>query len=180
MRFFLLPLMLIAGLGLALSLLAHLFALTGSSDRFAALLSEDQMGQLMTGMTLGIFVVWAPAVLIAQRINNGNRLKFSWKKVLAGCPIWMSYTGYGLFAYAIGNFFLSISHEQMNDQQGLRAFSGHWMMFYGLAFCIFYSSWQRPFLLRTKHCPAGHEVAHDDEFCSLCGLPTAQSGQDPL
>ena len=131
-------------------------------------------------MTIGIFAVWMPAVLIAQRINNGNRLKFSWKKVLAGCPSWMSYTGYGLFAYAIGNFFLSISHEQMNDQQGLRAFSGHWMMFYGLAFCIFYSSWQRPFLLRTKHCPAGHEVAHDDEFCSLCGLPTAQSGQDPL
>lgn len=96
--------MLIAGLGLSLSLLMHLFALTGSSDRFAALLSDDQIGQLMAGMMLGIFLVWAPAVLIAQRINNGNRLKFSWKKVLAGCPTWMRYTGYGLFAYAIGNF----------------------------------------------------------------------------
>jgi hypothetical protein len=59
-------------------------------------------------MTIGIFAVWMPAALIAQRINNGNRLQFSWKKVLAGCPTWMRNTAYAVFIYAFANFFSAL------------------------------------------------------------------------
>ena len=170
--------MLLAGLGLLCSVTLHLASLTGHATQMQNLLTEDMQFRVMTSITAGIFVVWLPAVLIAQRISKGNRLKFSWKDVLAGCPQWMSYAVYGLFAYAFINFFLSISTREMDSQQGLRTFSGHWTLFYGMALCIFFSSWRRPSLLRTRHCPAGHEVAHNDQFCSLCGLPAVQSGQD--
>lgn len=170
--------MLLSGLGLLLCLAVHLLALTGSLPSMQNLLTEDTQTLIPMVMVGGIFAVWFPAVLIAQRINNGNRLKFSWKKVLVGCPKWMSYTAYALFAYAIASFLFIVSSGNMDDAQGVRAFSGHGMMFYGLAFCIFFSSWKLPHLLRTQHCPAGHEISHDDRFCPLCGLPTAQSGQD--
>ena len=180
MRIFLPPLMLLSALGLLLCLAAQLIALTGYLPTVQNLLDED--AQTLAPMILvgGIFVVWIPAVLIAQRINNGNRLKFSWKKVLVGCPQWMVYTAYSLFAYAIVNFLLIVASGHMDNTQGVRAFTGHGMVFYGMAFCIFFSSWNRPQLLRSHHCPAGHEVSHEDRFCPLCGLPTAQSGQDGL
>lgn len=170
--------MLLSGLGLLCSMTLHLASLTGHAAQLQSLLTQDMQLRVMSSITAGIFVVWLPAVLIAQRINKGSRLKFSWKQVLAGCPQWMSYAAYGLFAYALINFFLSISTQEMDSQQGLRTFSGHWMMFYGMAFCIFFSSWRFPSLLRPRHCLAGHDVAQNDQFCSLCGLPAAQSGQD--
>ncbi|QXZ10380.1 hypothetical protein KUF54_03795 [Comamonas sp. Y33R10-2] len=178
MRLLLLPLLLLSSLGLLCSMTLHFASLTGHVAQLQSLLTEDMQFQVMTSITNGIFVVWLPAVLISHRINKGNRLKFSWKQVLAGCPQWMSYAAYGLFAYAFINFFLSISTREMDSQQGLRTFSGHWMMFYGMAFCIFFSSWRLPSLLRTRQCLAGHDMAQADQFCSLCGLPAAQSGQD--
>lgn len=180
MRFFLPPLMLLSGLGLLLCLSVQLIALTGHFSWLQDLLDEDQQIHASMVMVGGIFVVWCPAVLIAQRINNGNRLTFSWKKVLVGCPQWMVYTAYAVFGYAILNFLLVVIGGNIDDGRGARVFSGHAMVFYGLAFCIFFSSWNRPHLLRTHLCPAGHEISHEDKFCPLCGLPTAQSGQDGL
>ncbi len=180
MRFFLPPLMLLSGLGLLLCLSVHLIALTGHLSWLQGLLDEDMQISASMVMVGGIFVVWIPAVLMAQRINNGNRLKFSWKKVLEGCPQWMVYTAYAVFGYAILNFLLIVGSGHMDESRGVRVFSGHAMVFYGMALCIFYSGWNRPQLLRTHHCPAGHEVSHEDKFCPLCGPPTAQSGQDGL
>ena len=170
--------MLLSGLGLLCSITLHLAALTGYATQLQGLLTEDMQSTVMTSITVGIFVVWVPAVLIAQRINNGKRTQFSWKEVLAGCPQWMIYAAYGLVAYAFINFFASIATRETGSQQGFRAISGHWMLFYGMALCIFFSSWKRPSLLRPRYCQGGHEVAHNDQFCSLCGLPAEQSGQD--
>ena len=72
--------MLISGLGLLLCACVNLLALTGQLELLTSLLNEDQQTNLSVALGGGIFVVWIPAVLIAQRINNGNRLKFSWKK----------------------------------------------------------------------------------------------------
>lgn len=171
-------LMFFSGLGLLCSVSLHLATLTGHLEQLQNLLTEGMQYRVKGGITAGIFLMWVPAAMIAQRINQGNRLKFSWKKVLAGCPPWMIYTAYGLFAYAFANFFLSLSVGRVNGQQGLRAISGHWMIFYGLAFCIFFSTWRRPSLLRTQRCPAGHELMQDAAFCPQCGLPATQSGQD--
>lgn len=52
----------------------------------------------------------------------------------------MSYAVNGLFTYAFINFFLSTSTSEMNSQQGLRTFSVHWMLFYGMELCIFFLS----------------------------------------
>ena len=180
MRILLLPLMLISGLGLLLCACVNLLALTGQLELLTSLLNEDQQTNLSVALGGGIFVVWIPAVLIAQRINNGNRLKFSWKKVLAGCPDWMRYAAFTIFGYAIVNFLAVISNSSVDNEQGVRAFTGHGMAFYAMAFSIFFSSWARPGMLRTRHCPAGHEVAHEDQFCAVCGLPAAQSGQDEV
>ena len=168
------PLLMISGMGFVLSAITHLAALAGQIDALDVHLPKDTLRIFTSVMSMGIFAVWVPAALIAQRINNGNRLQFSWKKVLAGCPAWMRNSAYAIFIYAFVNFFLSIAV----GMTGLRVFSGHWMIFYGMAFCIFFSSWNLPSLLAPRHCPAGHEVAHGNNFCPVCGLPADHSSQD--
>ena len=55
---------------------------------------------------IGIFIVWLPAVLTAQRtVGNMNRSDF-WKIVLKGSPDWMRYMVYGFMGYAVVNFLL--------------------------------------------------------------------------
>ncbi|MEX8194358.1 hypothetical protein [Comamonas guangdongensis] len=177
MRFLLIPLMLVAGLGLLLCALAQLAAIAGLLPSLQSHLSESVQTAAATILGGGIFAVWFPAVLLAQRINSGGRAKFSWKQVLAGCPPWMIYAVYGIFAYALVNFLLAIASRDTDMAKGVRLFSGHAMVFYGAAFCIFFSSWRRPDLLRTRCCPAGHEVAHEDRFCPVCGLAVTQGAE---
>lgn len=179
MQILLPPLMLISGMGFALSAITHLAAFAGQIDVLETHLPQDVLETFTSAMTIGIFAVWMPAALIAQRINNGNRLQFSWKKVLAGCPSWMRNTAYAVFIYAFANFFLGIAGGMAEQQHGLRVFSGHWMIFYGMAFCIFFSSWNLPAMLKIRHCPAGHEVGHGDNFCPVCGLPADQDSPNP-
>ncbi|MEZ4582190.1 MAG: hypothetical protein R3A10_11265 [Caldilineaceae bacterium] len=78
-------------------------------------------------------------------------------------PGWMQKGFYILFGYAILNFFASF----VLGLNIMRAFSGHWMFFYGTAFAVLYSArhtqvWQR-------RCPLGHKVAVDATFCETCG-----------
>src|SRR5215831_12410946 len=74
------PLMLLAGLGFVLSLAAHLAALAGI---------QIPGGELVWGLHIGIFVVWFPTVLVANRMTRDTRNKDFWKNALAGCPRWM-------------------------------------------------------------------------------------------
>jgi len=178
MRFLLIPLMLVAGLGLLLCALAQLATIAGLLPSIQSRLSESVQMAAAAVLGGGIFAVWVPAVLLAQRINNGGRFKFSWKRVLAGCPPQMIYAVGGIFAYALVNFLLAIASRDTGLAKGVRLFSGHAMVFYGMAFCIFFSSWRRPDLLRTRYCPAGHEVAHEDSFCPVCGLAVTQGAEN--
>ncbi len=96
--------------------------------------------------------------------------------MLAGCPTWMRYAAIGLFAYAFINFFVAFSGAASNRISGgeltpatIRGFSGHWMLFYGLAFAILFSAYRMPWLLSPAKCPRGHKVAHSDSFCPTCG-----------
>ena len=180
MNILLIPLMLVAGLGLLLCALANLLTWSNQFETVMNLFNEELQTGISMALVGGLFAVWIPAVLIAQRINNGNCLNFSWKKVLAGCPDWMRYAAFTIFGYAFISFMLVVASPGMDDEKGVRAFTGHGMAFYAMAFSIFFSSWARPGMLRTRHCPAGHEVAHEDKFCALCGLPAAQSGKDDL
>jgi len=159
--------MTVAGGGLALSAALHAAALAGHIPE----LLQPFVGEQSFVPMAGLFAVWIPAVLIAQRLEGPSRMNFSWKRLLSGCPAWMRYAAFGLFVYAFVNFFIAIGMAPGSEHGTVRISSGHWMLFYGMAFCIFYSAWRQPRLLARFRCPAGHDVAPGDSYCPRCGLP---------
>ncbi|UKE73479.1 hypothetical protein [Xanthomonas graminis] len=123
-----LPFMALAAAGLLLSIGVHVASLFGL---------HVPGGALVWSLHIGIFVVWIPAVLLAKRTNRGRPQRDYWKTVLSGRPPWMRYAGYGLAAYALANFLWFIATNQsqhhlknVNDASVIRAFSGHWLVFY--------------------------------------------------
>lgn len=159
--------MALAAVGLLLSLGVHVASLLGL---------RVPGGELVWSLHIGIFVVWFPAVLVAARANRGRPQREYWKTVLSGCPPWMRYTGYVLFAYAVANFFWVMATgesrhglKNFDEVSAIRAFSGHWLVFYGAAFAILYSAYRAPGLLLRQRCVNGHEVSGRDAFCSTCG-----------
>lgn len=159
----LLPFLVLAGLGFAISLIAHLLALAG-----VGLPSNAARAALL----IGAFVVWAPAMQIAWKINPGRRLHLTWKQMLSGCPDWMRYGVYGLFAYAVLNFLLMMG--KLPPRNGItpasvRLFSGYCMLFYGLAFCTLHTFYRKLPQQSATQCPNGHPIAPSDSFCPICG-----------
>jgi len=131
------PFLVLAVCGFVASVAVHMLALAGIVLPGA---------RLVWVLHLGIFAVWLPAVLVANRLTRENGGRFSLKLVLSGCPLWMVRALYILFAYAALNFaFLLIamnSHPDPRDRpltSVVRGYSGHCMMFYGAAFAILYS-----------------------------------------
>lgn len=92
-----------AAVGLVLSLWVHLGAVTGK---------RATPQEFFWVLHLGIFVVWFPAVLVANRLVGNQRRKDFWKVVLGGCPDWMRYMVYGFFGYAAFNFALFMAKAQ--------------------------------------------------------------------
>ena len=154
----------ISTLGLSLSIWVHLEAFMGRRVAPEALLWL---------LHIGIFVVWAPAVLVARVIAGNLNRKDLWKAVLKNAPAWMRYMTYGFFGYAMINFWLSFSKTPSPTNAGKtpfevwRGFSGHWMAFYSAALAILYSA------ANAKHvgllCPNGHAVPTGAQFCGNCG-----------
>src|SRR6185312_9354330 len=97
MQIILYPFMIAAGIGFALSVMAHLLALAGI---------EPPGGSLVWDLHAGIFVVWIPAVIVSMRTTRFSGRKDFWKVALSGCPVWMRRVFYVIFAYAIINFIL--------------------------------------------------------------------------
>lgn len=176
MHVFLWPLMALAATGLALSFSLHLVAWTGHMPALLRPLAQEHSRVLFAG----IFVVWIPAALMAQHISPGGGAQFSWKRVLAGCPLWMRTAIGGLFAYAFVNFFVSIGQAKTSEWGHLRAFTGHGMLFYGMALAIFYSASRMPRLLQPRQCPLGHAVEHQHQFCPTCGASLPDDPAAPL
>jgi hypothetical protein len=161
------PFMLLAAVGLALSVVAHVMALAGI---------ELPGGQLVWTLHIGIFVVWIPTVLVSIRTTRHANRKDFWKVALSGCPAWMRKAFYVLFAYAILNFILFMLTTTNGRQPAgdappsvVRGFSGHWMIFYGAAFATLYSAIHAPHLFRDRKCPNGHAVGPVVHFCPECG-----------
>ena len=152
--------------GLVLSLYVHISALLGKEIPFVAL-----------GLHVGIFVVWFPAVIVAQRRVGNTRSKNFWKLALKGSPAWMLYAVYAFFGYAFINFFIFASNTQTkgsgsNASPGdWRGFSGHWMAFYSAAFAILYSA----AISSTSgpRCMNGHALEAGETSCRECGQPIA-------
>ena len=173
MRNVTLPFMLLAAIGLGLSLYAHVLALLNLPFPW---------GESVWFLHVGIFVVWFPAVLIAQRLVRNSSQKDFWKVALLGCPHWMRIAGVVLFAYAILNFlFFALSASngaQSGEASNIRGFSGHWLIFYGAAFAILYSARARPDLLEGFKCPNGHDADPLAQYCGTCGFQIARTRDD--
>jgi len=160
--------MLLAGCGFILSATAHCLALANA---------EIPGGKYVWGLHIGIFVVWLPAVLICNQATRIARRRDLWKQVLGACPGWMRWSLYAVFGYGILNFIYFVAttgsqHFQMTGDAPdpvIRGFSGHWMIFYGAAFAIFYSRLNAPQLYSGCKCPLGHTVSPLDRYCPECG-----------
>lgn len=164
----LLPFMFLAAVGFVLSATAHLLALFGM---------EVPGGGYVWGLHIGIFVVWIPTVLVSMQTTRFATRRDVWNIALGGCPPWMRYGLYILFAYAILNFVLFIGTAPKHSAQlgstppssVVRGFSGHWMVFYAGAFAVLYSRINAPQLYKPRKCPNGHVVSPTARFCPDCG-----------
>jgi hypothetical protein len=156
----------LSALGLAVSLWVHFGAVMGRRVAPEALFFI---------LHVGIFVVWFPAVFVAQRMAGNAKQKDLWKVVLRGSPDWLRYMLYVFLGYAVVNFLLFMT-QAPNDSTGInppvaewRGFSGHWMAFYSAALAILYSA-ARTDDMRLR-CPDGHLASYQTEYCAQCGRP---------
>lgn len=176
MRVLLYPLLWLAGLGLVCTTLVNAM---GWLNLPVPAMAQSWVEEGALGVLgIGVFAVWIPTVLLANVGMKGVRgvggLK--WSTLLSGCPVWMRRGAYVLFGYAFLNFFVAIGSERAMTEGdsalvAYRAFSGHWMLFYGIAFATIYSFLHNPALGRERTCVLGHRVGMDDKFCPECGQP---------
>jgi hypothetical protein len=106
---------------------------------------------------IGIFPLFIPMVwrLRAWREQTRGMLglptsRLRWRELLAYLPAWAIAIAGVLFAYAMVNFFLAMSHLPAGHAAGsgsigvdearytVRAFSGHWMIFYAIPTLFFF------------------------------------------
>jgi hypothetical protein len=133
------PFLVLAAVGLVLSLVAHGCALLGL---------PQPLGGATWGLHLGIFAVWPSAILASRRMVQGTKPDDFWRIVLRGCPPWMRWLTYGFFGYAVVNFLIFLAMSLGRKQAAgvptppevFRGFSGHWMAFYSAALAILYSA----------------------------------------
>jgi hypothetical protein len=159
----------LAVIGLILSLITHT----------AALLALPQpLGSAAWGLHLGIFVVWVPAIFVANWNGGNSRRKDSHDKAFRGCPVWMRLLTFGFFCYAFVNFLLFIPFAPPRGAPRgpdappvvFRGFSGHWMAFYSAAAATLYSALVVSRTGPARRCPKGHPVPPPALHCAVCGL----------
>jgi hypothetical protein len=155
--------------GLVASLIAHVCALIGYPGPF---------GRATWLLHVGIFVVWFPAVLVAQRLTKDFKRKDFWKAAVRGCPRWLRVMTVIFFGYALVNFavFFAMTvghgHPRVDEVTELRGFSGHWLAFYSAALAILCSGIRTGLRDVTRYCPQGHAVSPLANYCEQCGAPT--------
>jgi len=162
--------MYIAAIGMALSIVVHVSSLLGMPSPF---------GEISWVLHMGIFVVWLPAVLVANRLVKDFKQKDFWKAALRGCPQWMKNLTYFFFGYAILNFiifFISDFAGGGSARTGgdtpsnvFRGFSGHWMAFYCIAMATLYSAVHVKEQDEVRRCQNGHVISPSARFCEECG-----------
>lgn len=139
-------------------------------------------GKAVWALHIGIFVVWFPTVFVGYRFTRGVSRKDFWKIALIGCPKWMRQAVYVIFGYGILNFIYFMA-TTMNQPQShgdappevIRGFSGHWMIFYSVAFATLYSAYVVGYSGMQRKCPNGHVVPLTAKFCEECGAQLAPS-----
>ena len=146
--------------GWILSTIAHLVTFLG--------IAPNKICPWIWLLHLGIFVVWFPMIFVSGKTMKPGYRK-SFKELMPHAPSWMPRLCGILFAYALFNFFFTIfvlnkggnpsvidgekvlqSHgkiiRKLSDEEyrwheaySVRMFSGHWMLFYGIATAVLLS-----------------------------------------
>ena len=128
---------------------------------------------------VGIFIVWFPSVLVAQRLAGKANRKDLWKVVLKGAPDWMRYMVYVFSAYEFVNFMTSMGQSSSGGRHTTtsvadwRGFSGLWMVFYSAALAILYSA--AKMMESSPRCANGHLAAPNALYCNRCGQPVMRT-----
>jgi len=154
---------LLALVGFMASLIAHLAGYAGI---------ERPFGFDPWPLHAGIFIVWLPTILAAQKLSKGFPQSEMWKASLRGCPNWMRYVLYALFGYAFLSFFaffLSIGGSIETEAGTIRGFSGHWLIFYFAAFAVLHSYTKVAENDTVRRCKNLHVVEPSSEYCPQCG-----------
>lgn len=99
---------------------------------------EPPLGKVVFILHIGIFPLWFPLVILANRASAGSK-RGNFDFVVSALPKWVGIAAGGLFVYALLNFAYFIyctapyPKNKVPFYLELRGFSGHWMMFYGWA-----------------------------------------------
>jgi len=161
-------LIVLAGIGLALSIVSHIAALFGR---------PGPLGKYTFFLHIGLFVVALPAVLASRRMTSGLPRQDFWREALRGCPPWTRYVVYGFIYYAGVNFLIFMLGSPPKGGSGpmppvvVRGFSGHWMAFYAVSMALLYSAARVEKESLPRRCPQGHLAGPAAEFCEKCGRP---------
>jgi hypothetical protein len=156
----------LSAIGLCLSLWIHLGAVMGRRVAPQAFLWMLQVG---------IFVVWLPAILVAQKLVGNVNRKDLWKLILKDLPDWMRYMVYGILGYDVVISLLFLRRilgggNGANPPTEIwRESSGHWMAFYSAALAILYSAARIGDT--SLRCANGHLASPNTAYCPKCGQP---------
>ena len=125
----------LALIGLLLSIFVHIVALFGR-----------QPSPAFWALHVGVFVVFIPAIFVAQKRLGTTQRKDFWKAITKGSPDGVRYTLYFFFAYAFITqllvFFQSPPGSVPNRDAASdwRGFSAVWMVFYYASYTILSSA----------------------------------------
>jgi hypothetical protein len=167
-RVLLYPFVVVAAVGLVLTLTVHLSVWAG----FA-------LGKHTMKLIIGIGVVWLPTVLVFQLLTGDSKQKEAWKVCMRECPVWMKRMSSVFFIYAFISFGFLLFGMYTDIKSGSSGgglpkfvylgFSGFCLMFYSTAMCVLYSARKILKGENTKSCPNGHRVGPSERFCPYCG-----------
>jgi hypothetical protein len=128
----------------------------------------------MQFLFVGIFVVWFPTVILANRLTKDFKQRDFWKAALRGCPAWMRGVLWVLIGGVFVVFFLPVlaSRRPGDSPQMFVLFP---IMFYAVSFCVMYSLIHADTHDSTRRCLNGHSISPLAKFCEECGAPAASS-----
>lgn len=162
----------LAAVGFAATLAVHVASLFGNTylfDRTIAVLG------------LGVFVVFIPTIFVMNRTTRDFKRKHLWRAALRGCPRWMYWTVWAIFAYGwAGSFVLPLLYGGGNSGANTaRAMSGILLVFYLVSVAMMYSAMHVGRFDEGRRCLNGHRVSPLAKFCEECGAPVATSSNSP-
>ena len=157
------PVMVLSGIGVLLCLSFYLLGLTGIYPL------PTRETPVLFG---GLFVVWIPTVILANRLTQDFKQKDFWKAALRGCPAWMRSALWVVIGCVFAVFFLPVLAKR-GPGDAPQTFVLFPMMFYSVSFCVMYSLINVDKNDSSRRCLNGHAISPLAKFCEECGAPAA-------